>query len=92
MENQLVVFDGYGFFGTMLIGFLAGYIANKAMKRNYGFLISILLGIAGAFVGTALAQALSFKVWGFASNLIAATAGAIIILWVFDLLNGKRSK
>lgn len=91
MENQLVVFDGIGLLGTILIGFLAGYIANKAMERDYGFLISILLGIAGAFVGTAFAQALSFQVWGFASNLIAATAGAIIILWVFDLFNGKRS-
>jgi len=74
---------GVGFFGMLLIGFLAGYIAEKAMNRDHGLLTNILVGIAGSFVGGTLAGLLNFQFYGFLGNLIVATAGAIVILWVF---------
>jgi uncharacterized membrane protein YeaQ/YmgE (transglycosylase-associated protein family) len=48
---------GVGFFGMLLIGFLAGYVAEKAMNRNHGLFTNILVGIAGSFVGGTLAGA-----------------------------------
>jgi uncharacterized membrane protein YeaQ/YmgE (transglycosylase-associated protein family) len=74
---------GVGFFGMLLVGFIAGYIAEKAMKRDHGLLTNILVGIAGSFVGGTLAGLLNFNFYGFLGNLIIATAGAILILWVF---------
>jgi uncharacterized membrane protein YeaQ/YmgE (transglycosylase-associated protein family) len=74
---------GVGFFGMLLIGFLAGYIAEKATNRNHGLLTNILVGIAGSFVGGTLAGLLDFNFSGFFGNLIIATVGAILILWVF---------
>ncbi|MBB3147977.1 MULTISPECIES: GlsB/YeaQ/YmgE family stress response membrane protein [Phyllobacterium] len=74
---------GVGFFGMLLIGFLAGYIAEKATNRNHGLLTNILVGIAGSFVGGTLAGLLDFNFYGFFGNLIVATVGAILILWVF---------
>ncbi|ATU91651.1 GlsB/YeaQ/YmgE family stress response membrane protein [Phyllobacterium zundukense] len=74
---------GVGFFGMLVIGFIAGYIAEKAMKRDHGLLTNILVGIAGSFVGGTLAGLLNFNFYGFLGNLIVATAGAILILWVF---------
>ena len=74
---------GVGFFGMLVIGFIAGYIAEKAMNRDHGLLTNILVGIAGSFVGGTLAGLLNFQFYGFLGNLIVATAGAIIILWVF---------
>ncbi len=74
---------GVGFFGMLLIGFLAGYIAEKATNRNHGLLTNILVGIAGSFVGGTLAGLLDFNFYGFFGNLIIATVGAILILWVF---------
>ncbi|WP_271896589.1 GlsB/YeaQ/YmgE family stress response membrane protein [Candidatus Phyllobacterium onerii] len=74
---------GVGFFGMLLIGFLAGYIAEKATNRNHGLLTNILVGIAGSFVGGTLAGLLDFNFYGFFGNLIVATLGAILILWVF---------
>lgn len=74
---------GVGFFGMLLIGFLAGYIAEKATSRNHGLLTNILVGIAGSFVGGTLAGLLDFNFYGFFGNLIVATVGAILILWVF---------
>jgi uncharacterized membrane protein YeaQ/YmgE (transglycosylase-associated protein family) len=74
---------GVGFFGMLLIGFIAGYVAEKAMNRNHGLFTNILVGIAGSFVGGALAGLLDFHYQGFLGNLIVAVAGAVILLWIF---------
>ena len=74
---------GVGFFGMLFIGFLAGWIAERAMNRDHGLLTNILVGIAGSFVGGTLAGLLNIQYFGFLSNLIVAVVGAILILWLF---------
>ena len=74
---------GVGFFGLLLIGLIAGYVAERAMNRDHGLLTNMLVGIAGSFVGGALAGVLDINYYGFAGNLIVAIAGAILILWLF---------
>jgi uncharacterized membrane protein YeaQ/YmgE (transglycosylase-associated protein family) len=73
--------------GIAIVGWtgvwIAGYIAEKAMKRDQGLLTNIIVGIAGSFVGGTLADLLNFNFYGFLGNLIVATAGAILILWIF---------
>ena len=53
MNDGQAVFGmaGVGFFGMLIIGFLAGWIAEKTMNRDHGILTNILVGIAGSFVG-----------------------------------------
>ena len=74
---------GVGFFGMLLIGFIAGYVAEKAMNRDHGLFTNILVGIAGSFIGGTLAGVLGINYQGFLGNLIVAVAGAVIILWIF---------
>lgn len=74
---------GVGFFGMLVIGFLAGYVAEKAMNRDHGLFTNILVGIAGSFVGGTLASVLGLNYQGFLGNLIVAVAGAVVILWLF---------
>jgi uncharacterized membrane protein YeaQ/YmgE (transglycosylase-associated protein family) len=74
---------GVGFFGMLFIGFLAGWIAERAMNRNHGLLTNILVGIAGSFVGGTLAGILNIQYFGFLSNLLVAVVGAVVILWFF---------
>ncbi|PRD42222.1 GlsB/YeaQ/YmgE family stress response membrane protein [Phyllobacterium phragmitis] len=88
--QSLMNMPGVGFFGMLIIGFLAGYVAERSLKRNHGFLTNILVGIAGSFVGGALANVLNIQFYGFAGNLIVAIAGAIIILWIFGRLQSKN--
>jgi uncharacterized membrane protein YeaQ/YmgE (transglycosylase-associated protein family) len=81
---------GVGFVGLLIVGFLAGWIAERTMNRDHGFLTNILVGIAGSFVGGGLAGVLGFDYYGFLGNLIVATAGAIIILWFFGRSEARR--
>jgi uncharacterized membrane protein YeaQ/YmgE (transglycosylase-associated protein family) len=74
---------GVGFLGMLLVGFLAGWIAERAMNRDHGLLTNILVGIAGSFVGGTLANVLGIYFYGFIGNLVIASAGAILILWFF---------
>ncbi len=80
---------GVGFFGMMIIGFLAGYIAKRATDQRHGLFTSILVGIAGSFVGGTLAGMLGLHYHGFLGNLIVAAAGAILILWVFGRTSAR---
>ena len=81
---------GVGFFGMLLIGFLAGWIAERTMNRNHGLLTNILVGIAGSFVGGTLAGLMNVAFYGFFGNLIVAIVGAIIILWIFGRAQSAR--
>ena len=74
---------GVGFFGMLFIGAIAGWLAERAMNRDHGLLTNILVGIAGAFVGGTLAGLLGVEFYGFLGNLVVATLGAILILWLF---------
>jgi uncharacterized membrane protein YeaQ/YmgE (transglycosylase-associated protein family) len=74
---------GVGFFGMLIVGVLAGWIAERAMSRNHGLLTNILVGIAGSFVGGTLAGLLNIQFYGFLGNLVVAVVGAILILWFF---------
>jgi uncharacterized membrane protein YeaQ/YmgE (transglycosylase-associated protein family) len=67
----------------LLVGLIAGYVAERAMNRDHGLLTNMLVGIAGSFVGSALAGVLNINYYGFAGNLVVAILGAILILWLF---------
>ena len=64
MENEahgLLSMPGVGFFGMLVIGILAGYIAEKVTASDHGLLTNLLVGIAGSFVGGSLATLLNIS-------------------------------
>ena len=74
----------FSFIATIIIGGLAGYIAEKATGSNHGLIMNILIGIVGAVVGGWLVRFLGFSVeGGFIPSLIVATLGAILVLFVW---------
>jgi len=73
---------------TIIIGFVAGVIAkflHPGSNEPSGFILTTLLGIAGAFVATYLGQALGWYRADESAGLIGAVAGAIIVLIVWGL-------
>lgn len=78
---------------TIIIGLLAGLVAKLLMpgRDPGGFIITILLGIAGAFVATWLGQAIGFYEQGEAAGFIGAVIGAIIILVIYRFIAKRRA-
>ena len=79
--------------GTIVIGFLAGLVAKFLMpgRDPGGFIITILLGIVGAFVATYLGQAIGWYRADEGAGFIGAIVGAIIVLLVYRLIAGRRT-
>jgi uncharacterized membrane protein YeaQ/YmgE (transglycosylase-associated protein family) len=79
---------------TIIIGFLAGVIAKLIMpgpNEPSGFVLTTILGIVGAFVATFLGQALGWYRPGQGAGLVGAVVGAIIVLLVYGMVQGRRS-
>jgi uncharacterized membrane protein YeaQ/YmgE (transglycosylase-associated protein family) len=80
--------------GTIIIGFLAGLVAKLLMpgRDPGGFIITILLGIVGAFVATYLGQAIGWYRADEAAGFIGAVVGAIVVLAIYRLIAGRRTR
>jgi uncharacterized membrane protein YeaQ/YmgE (transglycosylase-associated protein family) len=79
---------------TIIIGFIAGVLAKFIMPGDNeprGFIVTTLLGIAGAFVATYLGQAVGWYRVGEGAGLIGAVVGAIIVLAVYGMFAGRRT-
>ena len=73
---------------TIIIGFVAGVIAkliHPGPNEPAGFILTTLLGIAGAFVATYLGQKLGWYQPDEGAGLIGAVVGALIVLVVWGL-------
>jgi len=82
-----------GIIWTILIGFVAGVIAKFIMpgaNEPAGFILTAVLGIVGAFVATFLGQGLGWYRPGEGAGLIGAIVGAVIVLFVYSFLAGRR--
>ncbi|HYI28224.1 MAG TPA: GlsB/YeaQ/YmgE family stress response membrane protein [Bradyrhizobium sp.] len=78
---------------TIIIGFVAGVIAKFLMPGDNepsGFILTTILGIVGAFVATFLGQAMGWYSAGQGAGLIGAVVGAIIVLFLYGLVAGRR--
>jgi uncharacterized membrane protein YeaQ/YmgE (transglycosylase-associated protein family) len=76
--------------GTIIIGLVVGVIAKLLMpgRDPGGCIITILLGIAGAFVGTWIGRLF----WGsnYVAGWILSIIGAMILLLIYRMIVGKR--
>jgi len=82
----------YGWLVWILIGLVAGAIAKAIMpgRDPGGCLVTILLGIGGAVLAGFLGRALGWYEIGEGAGFLAAIVGAIIILFVYRLIAGRR--
>ena len=80
----------------IVLGLLAGMIAKAIMPggERGGFIVTTLLGIAGALVGGFLATALGLgdpiDEFFDLSTWVAAIAGALAILFIWNAISGRR--
>ncbi|TFD08598.1 GlsB/YeaQ/YmgE family stress response membrane protein [Cryobacterium sp. TMT1-21] len=85
------------FIGFLILGLIAGAIAKAILPGNQGggWIITLILGVVGAFLGGFLGSAI-FRVdlAGFFSiqTWLLAIAGSIIVLLVYGALAGRRRR
>lgn len=82
---------GLGIIGWLLIGIVAGWLAEKVMGRNHGLLTNLIVGVVGALLGGFIAnQLLGVPVGGFnVVTLLVAFLGAVLLLFLLGLVKRR---
>lgn len=84
--------QGIGWVLAIIIGGVAGWIAEKIMKSDHGLLTNIILGIVGAVVGNFLLLLIfGATMGGIVGQLIVAVIGACLLIWAYRAIRGHRT-
>jgi uncharacterized membrane protein YeaQ/YmgE (transglycosylase-associated protein family) len=78
---------------SLLIGLIVGAVAKMLTpgKDPGGWIITIVLGIAGSYVGTFLGRSLGLYQEGQAAGFIASTVGAVLLLLLYRVFTRKKA-
>ncbi|NLJ00589.1 MAG: GlsB/YeaQ/YmgE family stress response membrane protein [Bacteroidales bacterium] len=80
-----------GWIWWIIIGAVAGWLAGLLMRGDgFGFIVNLLVGIAGAVIGGWVFGLLGIAAGGVIGSLITALIGAIILLWIISLFRRRR--
>jgi uncharacterized membrane protein YeaQ/YmgE (transglycosylase-associated protein family) len=85
-------FGSHSIIWMLLVGLVIGFIAKLLMpgRDPGGCIITMLLGIAGAFVGTWIGRMVSGNE-AYTAHWIMSIVGAMLLLFLYRLVAGRRS-
>jgi uncharacterized membrane protein YeaQ/YmgE (transglycosylase-associated protein family) len=81
------------FIGTLIVGLVVGLIARaiKPGDDSMGWIMTIVLGIAGSLIAGYVGRALGWYQPGQPAGWIASVIGAIILLVIYGMIRGRRT-
>ncbi len=82
-----------GIIWIIIIGFVAGIIArflSPGPNEPSGFILTTVLGIAGAFLATFIGQTIGWYRIDQGAGFIGATVGAVLVLFIWNRLVAHR--
>ena len=78
---------GVGWIAAIIVGGIAGWLAEQFMKSNMGLLMNIVLGIVGAAVASWLFSLIGISFGpGWVGYLIAGFIGAVILIFAVRMI------
>jgi uncharacterized membrane protein YeaQ/YmgE (transglycosylase-associated protein family) len=82
-----------GFIAWLVVGAIAGFLANMLMGSRDGLVMMVVLGVVGGLVGGFLATSV-FKMGSVnginVESIVIATLGAILVVFVVGAVQGNR--
>ncbi len=80
-----------GWIAAIIIGGVAGWLAEQFMKSGMGLVMNIVLGIVGAAVASAILSVFGVHLGGWIGYLIAGFIGAVLLIWIWRTIGGRRA-
>jgi len=74
----------------LLVGLVAGFLADKVVKNSYGTVGDLLIGVAGSFLGGWLFNQLNLSHSGLFGQIFAAFVGAVVLLLLINFFNRRK--
>ncbi len=83
---------GLGIIASIIVGALAGWLAEKFMKRNHGLLLNIILGILGAVVFNFILMAIfGSTLGGWIGQTFVGFVGACLLIALASMIRDRSS-
>jgi uncharacterized membrane protein YeaQ/YmgE (transglycosylase-associated protein family) len=79
-----------GWIAAIIIGGIAGWLAEQFMKSEMGMLMNIVLGIVGAAIASAILSFFGIVLGGWIGYLIVGFIGACLLIWIVRAVRGTR--
>ena len=79
-----------GWIAAIIVGGIAGWLAEQFMKSDLGLLMNIVLGIVGAAIASAILSFFGIVLGGWVGYLIAGFIGACLLIWIVRAIPGTR--
>jgi uncharacterized membrane protein YeaQ/YmgE (transglycosylase-associated protein family) len=80
-----------GWIAAIIIGGIAGWLAEQFMKSNEGLLMNIVLGIVGAAIASAILSFFGIVLGGWIGYLICGFIGACLLIWIVRMVRGRTA-
>jgi uncharacterized membrane protein YeaQ/YmgE (transglycosylase-associated protein family) len=80
-----------GWIAAIIIGGVAGWLAEQFMKSNMGLLMNVLLGIVGAAIASAILSIFGIVLGGWIGYLILGFIGACLLIWIVRAVRGRTA-
>lgn len=81
--------EGLGWLSFLIVGLIAGWIAEQVMKREHGLFVNLIVGVVGAYLGAFLFSLVGIDSGGFIGALVVATIGAIALLAIVGMVRRR---
>ncbi len=84
----------FGVIGWIIFGLIVGAIAKLLMpgRDPGGFVVTILLGVAGALLGGFLGRAMGWYSEGDSAGFLMSLVGAVVLLAIYRMAIGRRAR
>lgn len=70
----------------LIIGLIAGWLTSQILKTGQTLLVNLIVGVIGSMVGSFLFGILEIRSSGFLGEIVCATVGAIVFVYVLRYL------
>ena len=80
-----------GWIAAIIIGGIAGWLAEMFMQSGTGILMNIILGIVGAAIASAILSFFGIVLGGWIGYLVLGFIGACILIWIVRAVRGRTA-
>jgi uncharacterized membrane protein YeaQ/YmgE (transglycosylase-associated protein family) len=77
---------GVGWIAAIIIGGIAGWLAEQFMKSDMGIIMNVVLGIVGAAIASAILSFFGITLGGWVGYLVCGFIGAVLLIWIARLI------
>jgi uncharacterized membrane protein YeaQ/YmgE (transglycosylase-associated protein family) len=80
-----------GWIAAIVIGGIAGWLAEQFMKSDMGLLMNIVLGIVGAAIASAILSIFGIVLGGWIGYLVLGFIGACLLIWIVRMVRSRAA-